>query len=126
MTVGRWWDGLPHAAEVWEAFLYSNGKTTDLGAGAAVGINDSGQVVVESGDQAFLYSNGTMTNLGTFPGGSYSEATAINASGQVVGWAETSSGYPDAFLYSDGTMTDLNSLLPANSGWDARRGHCHQ
>jgi probable HAF family extracellular repeat protein len=63
-----------------------------------------------------------VTDLGTL-GGFDSGASGINASGQVVGWANTASGSQgccisgDAFLYSNGIMTDLNSLLPANSGW---------
>ena len=61
-------------------------------------------------DHAFLYSNGTMADLGTLPGGSVSAAHGINASGQVVGYADTSSGYAHAFLYSNGTMTDLGTL----------------
>ena len=44
------------------------------------------------------------------PGGSQSYATGINASGQVVGCAFTSSGNYYAFLYSNGTMTDLGTL----------------
>ena len=40
-------------------------------------------------DHAFLYSNGKMTDLGTLPGGSESYAYGINASGQVVGYADT-------------------------------------
>ena len=41
----------------------------------------------------------TLTDLGTF-GGSQSEAFGINASGQVVGYAQTASGASHAFLYS--------------------------
>ena len=48
-----------------------------------------------------------VTNLGFLPGyASYSEATAINDSGQVVG-SSWSSGYARAFRYSGGVMTDL-------------------
>ena len=51
----------------------------------------------------------TVTDLGTL-GGSYSCASGINDSGQVVGEAQTSSGYGHAFLYSNGTMVDLGTL----------------
>jgi probable HAF family extracellular repeat protein len=40
-------------------------------------------------------------------GGGYSVATGINDSGQVVGQAETSSGFYDAFLYANGTTSNL-------------------
>jgi len=35
--------------------------------------------------RAFLYSDGAITDLGTLPGGNYSQAYAINNSGQIVG-----------------------------------------
>ena len=59
--------------------------------------------------RACLYSGGTFTNLGTLPGGDYSEATGINASGQVVGFSTTPIG-DHAFLYSGGVMMDLGTL----------------
>ena len=86
---------------------------TDLGAGYAEAINDSGQIVVNRPNGAFLYSNGTLTALGTL-GGSSSYATALNDDGQVVGysWTSGASGTPreHAFLYSDGTISDLGTL----------------
>ena len=51
-----------------------------------------------------------MTDLGTLSGGSTSGATGINASGQIVGYSDTSGQYLHAFLYSSGTMTDLGTL----------------
>jgi probable HAF family extracellular repeat protein len=48
-------------------------------------------------------------DLGTL-GGSYSYATAISDSGQVVGYATTTSGETHAFLYDNGSMTDLGTL----------------
>lgn len=48
-------------------------------------------------------------NLGTL-GGLTSTATAVNASGQVVGYSETAAGETHAFLFSGGTMTDLGTL----------------
>jgi probable HAF family extracellular repeat protein len=52
----------------------------------------------------------TAVGLGTLSGGSTSYPTAINASGQVVGYANTSSGAVHGFLYSSAIMNDLGSL----------------
>ena len=101
------------------AFIYSNGTMTELhalGAYAATGINDSGQVVgtfIPSGtgsSHAFLYSNGTMTDLGTL-GGKSSYAYGVNAGGQVVGDANTADNAAyHAFLYTNGNMQNLGDL----------------
>ena len=56
------------------------------------------------------------------PGGRYSVGQGINQSGQVTGYANTSSGDYVAILYSNGTMQDLNNLIPANSGWVLQSG----
>ena len=45
-------------------------------------------VCTEHPYHAFVWSNGTMTDLGTL-GGNFSAGTAINSSGEVVGWADT-------------------------------------
>jgi probable HAF family extracellular repeat protein len=53
-----------------------------------------------------------MTDIGTLSAYDWSYGTAINASGQITGYAFFSgSGIPDhAFLYSNGTMIDLGTL----------------
>ncbi|MGA2185188.1 MAG: hypothetical protein ABSH47_19390 [Bryobacteraceae bacterium] len=58
---------------------------------------------------ALAQTSYTAIDLGTL-GGSWSVANGINASGQVVGVAETSTGNDHAFLYSGGTMMDLGTL----------------
>ena len=97
------------------AFLFSGGRTTDLGLGRnseAVGINSRGQVAgwFEGSDgntHAFLMSGSSMTTL--FDSSVYSIASAINDSGQVVGWF-TSGTAEHAFLYIQGVVTDLGTL----------------
>jgi probable HAF family extracellular repeat protein len=117
--------------QVGRAYSWNNGVLTNLGnlAGAdewgsdGHGINNAGQVAgtaqVEglpgAPTQPFLYSNGVMQDLGN-QGGIYSNAWAINASGDVVG----SVGLPandvfpyiwHAFLYSGGFLQDLGSVI---------------
>ncbi len=89
-------------------------------------INESGQIVgrssasagstpINSG-RAFLYRKNdsgvaTMENLGVlFPGDTYSEAWALNDSGQVVGESGIDEDHGQAFLYSGGTMKGLGFL----------------
>ena len=96
------------------AFIYTNGTITDLGLGAALAINASGQVVgsantFHGAGPAFLYSNGTKISLTPF-GISNNEAYGINTSGQVVGWFDAGSYEPHAFLYNNGTTTNLHTL----------------
>ena len=109
------------------AFLYQNGKMTDLGtlggsSSEAVAINNNGDVAGWSdttgdlGQDAFLYHDGVMTDLGRLSGGSAAYPTAMNDSDQVVGWSYVAGGGADQFLYSDGKMVDLNTLIPANTG----------
>lgn len=83
------------------AFLYARGKLQDLGTldrgknSSAYGVNDAGQVVgysqdAEGDSRAFLFENGQMKDLNQLIaadiGWRLSEASAINNSGQIVGF----------------------------------------
>ena len=114
------------------AFLWSESTgMQDPGIpGSPRAINDSGQVVGTSpglpNHTAFVWSEGTgMQDLGKLPGvpGEHG-ASAINNSGQVVGWTYSPhSGLTEeegnrAFVWSESTgIEDLNDLIPPDSGW---------
>lgn len=112
------------------AFLWQNGVMTDLGIlpgatrSGAGDINDTGQIVGGSSgtvnntnwSHAVLWQNGIMTDLGTL-GGDSGSASAINNSGQIVGYSKTAGGDYRTFVWESGVMYNLDALLPANSGW---------
>jgi hypothetical protein len=59
-----------------------------------------------------------MTDMGTLGGGSYSQATAINEAGQVIGSALTASGQQHAFVAMamlENPMPSLSSISPASA-----------
>ncbi|HTB62803.1 MAG TPA: hypothetical protein VK737_04365 [Opitutales bacterium] len=107
---------------------------------SAVSINDAGQVVgrAETAElmpddnwrgyqwgyplqyyfyHAFLYTDGKMQDLGTL-GGKVSYATAINASGQIVGRTMTADDHWHFYDYSDGKMTVLNDDIMEVTGFN--------
>jgi probable HAF family extracellular repeat protein len=93
--------------------VWSGGSVDRLGVKGNVGaINDAGAIVGShpDGDRtvAFLYLDGTLVNIGN-PAAS-SEATAINARGEVVGASDGR-----AFVYRDGTLFDLGTPAGASS-----------
>jgi len=115
------WDG-----DVFLAFLWKNGKMKSLGTlgglySEGYAINNNAQVTgvaytARGEAHAFLWSAGAMTDLGLIPGSVYTWGRGINASGEVVGYAEMDNGY-HAFVYTSGTLSDLNDLIPQGSGW---------
>lgn len=106
------------------AFLYDSVVTTfgsDVGDTWVTDVNDAGQVTGFIGEvfgtvRAFTYGAGVFTELGSF-GGAISVGNAINATGQVAGFASRpgdGSDWPDperyASVYRDGVQHDLGSL----------------
>jgi len=108
-------------AYVEHAFLYSNGKMLDLGTlpgspqSEATGINDSSQVVGNSG-YSFLWQNGTMYNLNNLLKTplpfSIVEVTAINDLGQIIGF-NVSNGDSTGFLLTPDNLPSPGYIAPA-------------
>jgi probable HAF family extracellular repeat protein len=113
------------------AFLWARGTgMQDLGTltgdanSLATAINDTGDVVGVSLDanfnpRAFLWENGTMTDLNTLvPANSPLHlmlACAINSSGQIVGFAVTSSGEGHEFLLSPSSLSSASGNPPSGT-----------
>jgi probable HAF family extracellular repeat protein len=68
----------------------------------AYDINDSGQVLIQSGSHSFICDDGTACDLGSWL------AQAINSRGQAVGYT-TISGTEHGLIYSNGDITDLGA-----------------
>jgi probable HAF family extracellular repeat protein len=90
-----------------EPFLWTpSAGIIDIGPpsdqGVANAVNSAGDVVGSDGDETTLAfswtSSGGMVDLGTL-GGSYSEATAVNKNGDVVGWSDLSDGSTVAVMW---------------------------
>jgi probable HAF family extracellular repeat protein len=103
------------------AFVVASGQLEDLAMpsnmnwSSAYGINDAGTVVgdgrLSNGTFRGVIWNadGTATMLGTL-GGTSSQATDVNDSGEVVGFASLATGYQHAFSMLGGSMIDLGTL----------------
>jgi probable HAF family extracellular repeat protein len=122
-----------------KAILWGPNGLVDLGAlggdvAAAAGINAKGWVVGGAttengieyggpGTHAFLWKDGTMIDLGAFDGADFSSANAVNANGEVVGFAGNPKlDNPDnamtaAYWDASGKLYNLNDAIPDDNGW---------
>lgn len=97
-----------------EATLWEEGQVVDLGTlgheSGAFAINDHGEIVGASiqdrSGLAVLWEGGGMRTLGTL-GGTFSSASDINESGQVIGVSDTTDGLQTAFVWQGNTMVGL-------------------
>ncbi len=126
------WTAAPLATSAQAATTYSltdlgdfpggtdRSEALDLNASGAVvgfGILSIGPGASEIAGHGFLWQNGVMTDLGDLPGGAdASLAVAINASGQVVGYSETTAGRRPFLWQSDVGLIDL-SMEPGNAAF---------
>lgn len=91
------------------------GTLTSNGYSVAHAVNSTAEVTGAAGannsnlSDVFLYSGGAMTSLGTL-GGTSGIGNGINASAQVAGYSQNSSGTYRAFLSSGSTLTDIGDL----------------
>ena len=79
-------------------------------------MNNAGQIIATARVPTFravLYEDGVWTNLGTLPGDGSSGATAINGTGQVVGYSSRHGGQRSFLWHRDTGMVDL--ALPVAS-----------
>ena len=111
-----------------QAFVYIDGTLFNLGTAGgadsyAYRISDSGFVIgrsqnADGQNRAFVtILNGSMFDISSLDrrlGGSFSVATGVNGTGQVVGYFHTANGHMAArnrvFLYSDHRITDLGTF----------------
>ncbi|KQV82487.1 hypothetical protein ASD15_10740 [Massilia sp. Root351] len=118
------------------AYRYQDGELTRLGSlkpyatTRALGLNNNGAIVGDSGLEADTwstdaarhathYKDGILTDLGTL-GGRNSVAESVNDAGVIVGKSQTAGGGSEhAFIYVNGQMTDLGTL---GGGYSAAYG----
>lgn len=121
IVVGRWMDCffLADHAFIWRAGggLETIPYPPTISDMEMVDANDRGQIVGNHDGIGFFYESGKVISMGTLPGGTGSEAFAVNSSGTAVGWWGNSlTGIPtvsEGFIWREGIMTSLGPLLPA-------------
>ncbi|MEH2436841.1 MAG: hypothetical protein V7K25_21810 [Nostoc sp.] len=85
------------------------GSLTGQAYSYATGINDSGEVAINSLASSFFYSNGSLKKISPLPGDNQLAVTGINNLGQVVGNSVGNNNLTvnNPFLYSNGITQPL-------------------
>lgn len=100
--------------------VYANGVMQAIPLGfqaVAVGINNSGQILLSDGHALVMDTGGNVTDLGSL-GGQHVGPARINERGEVVGWSgvvSQNAPYRHAFVYTSGLMWDLNLVSDAGT-----------
>lgn len=115
------------------AFIWQDGKTTDLGpADHPPLLNDNGLVVLTSGGHVRTWKAGKTSTLPAL-GTTKSLALDVNDRGEIVGWSSNKARRPHACVWRSGRIIDLGTHGLANSqavaindrgvavGWRKRR-----
>lgn len=104
-VAGSWWTRLSYYAEPldYHAFVWRNGRTTELGPGEAAGLTDRGDVAGAADGRAVLWRSGKRILVG--PAGSY--AAGIDDAGRVVFNTSTPSAKERPWRWDNGTVISL-------------------
>lgn len=116
--------------QIQRAFLWNNNSIQDLG-GTAAGSDTAGEAVNDNGEiagfavfpgdavgHAALWRKvGDITDLGAVDQDTFSFASAINSTTQIVGASVPGNDFTEAraFLWENGSISDLNTLIPPRS-----------
>jgi len=104
------------------AFVWAEGRLIVLDAGSALDVNDHGVIagfarVSPSLTIACVWTQNVRRDLPLPLGTAYSQATAINIRGDVVGNMGSSASDTTPFLWSRQHLIDLNDTIEYRSGW---------
>jgi uncharacterized membrane protein len=102
---------VPPQSDVDHGYLLSGNNYFKLDVDQASGINDSGQIVGQTGNHGFLLSGATYSTFDV-PGSTFTQPLGINDGGQIVGGYsssnETSSNPNHGFLVSGGEYSTID------------------